>query len=180
MDNVRRIAFATIVAFTAAGCRSATRMVDVPRADLELSGAGNRGYLVGTPPAAPELKTERRMVETEVEVPPFGRAKGQAPAAGVGVTDVSAEESSGDVAASIPTTFDSYTVKKKDSLWSIAANPAVFGDGTKWRRLYAANRDRLKSPNRLRPGMTLRIPRDQAGGPTQAPAPSTEKTTWTK
>ena len=33
------------------GCRTATKVTQVPRVDLELPEGGNRGYLVGTPPA---------------------------------------------------------------------------------------------------------------------------------
>ena len=60
-------------------------------------------------------------------------------------------------------------MKEGDTLWSIAANPQVYGDATKWRRLAEANRDVLKSPDRLRAGLSLRIPRH--GGPA---APSTD------
>jgi hypothetical protein len=42
--------------------------------DLELAG-GNRGYLVGTAPAEPELKTTRQMVETTIELPSFYKPK---------------------------------------------------------------------------------------------------------
>ena len=57
-----------------AGCRTATRITDVPRVDLELSG-GNRGYLMGSPSAEPELKTTRQMVETTIELPSFYKPK---------------------------------------------------------------------------------------------------------
>lgn len=173
-----------------AGCRSATHVVDVPRVDLELSGAGNRGYLVGAPSTTPELKTERRMVETEIEVPAFRTATGQAPDAELTKvappdTAVGAEESSPSADGATPQVFDAYTVKKKETLWSIAANPAVFGDATKWRLIYNANRDLLKSPDRLRAGMTLKIPRGaQPAHPSRraaAPAqPGEQPTTWTK
>jgi hypothetical protein len=54
------------------GCRTATRVVEEPRVDLEVPAGGNRGFLVGTPPAAVGgRKTTRQMVETEIEVPPI-------------------------------------------------------------------------------------------------------------
>ena len=56
------------------GCRAAAQVVEVPRVDLGLAG-GNRGYLVGTPPAAADLKTTRQMVEATVEVPSLYKAK---------------------------------------------------------------------------------------------------------
>ena len=50
------------------GCRTATRVVEIPRVDLELSG-GNRGYLRGSPPEAADLKSTRQMVQTTIELP---------------------------------------------------------------------------------------------------------------
>ena len=69
---------------TAAGCRTATRITEVPRVDLQVEASGgNRGYLVGTPPAAKEWKTTRQIVEADVELPSFYKPKpGGAPASG--------------------------------------------------------------------------------------------------
>ena len=60
------------------GCRAATRVVDIPRVDLELSG-GNRGYLRGSPPEAPDLKSTRQIVQTTIELPAGRRRPGSAP-----------------------------------------------------------------------------------------------------
>ena len=70
-------------------------------------------------------------------------------------------------------------VKKGGSLWSIAAKPEVYGKATRGRRLFDANRDVLKSPDRLRPGMTLKIPRGQ-GETSAASAEQDEGTTFKK
>ena len=73
------------------------------------------------------------------------------------------------------TRFDTYVVKKGDTLWSIAADPQVFGDATKWRKLFNANQDIMKAPDALRTGMKLRVPRSGAAGsskPSEAPKPS--------
>jgi tetratricopeptide (TPR) repeat protein len=58
-----------------------------------------------------------------------------------------------------------YTVRSwavsKDCLWNIAGRPGVYGDPTKWRLIYEANRSRLPNPNNpnlIRPGMVLTIP----------------------
>ncbi|MBI2104667.1 MAG: LysM peptidoglycan-binding domain-containing protein [Candidatus Omnitrophica bacterium] len=150
-----------------AGCRAATKVVDVPRVDLELAG-GNRGYLIGSPPEAGELKTTRQMMEATVEVPSFYKPKrlgapvgGGVPVAPEGLMP-SEPETAGEPQAP-PQRYDSYVVQKGDSLWSIAAKPEVYGKATYWRRLFDANRDLLKSPDHLKAGMTLKIPRGGEG-----------------
>ena len=64
--------------------------------------------------------------------------------------------------------YDTHTVQKGESLWSIAAKPEIYGKATGWRRLFDANRDLFARPDRIRPGMVLKIPRsgERAGGAT--------------
>ena len=179
-----------IVLALTAGCRPgnrmATRVTDVPRVDLELTG-GNRGYLVGTPPEAANRKTTRQMVETDIELPSFYKPK---PGANPRAEDFAPPETesmatSGDQGAIRVGTgggpqgpFDSYVVQKGDSLWSIAAKPEVYGRASQWQRLFDANRELLKNdPNRVRAGMTLRIPR---GGSDEETAFGDEGSTFAK
>ncbi len=49
-----------------------------------------------------------------------------------------------------------HTVRSSETLSSIARD--VLGDEGKWYAIYQANRDRLSSPNDIRPGQKLRIP----------------------
>ena len=49
MRSLAQITWGVVGVLVISGCRTATRVTEVPRVDLELSG-GNRGYLVGTPP----------------------------------------------------------------------------------------------------------------------------------
>jgi nucleoid-associated protein YgaU len=49
-----------------------------------------------------------------------------------------------------------YTVRSGDNLTQIAEK--TLGDGSRWDDVYQANRDRLKSPDRLVVGLELRIP----------------------
>ncbi len=50
----------------------------------------------------------------------------------------------------------SITVGKGESLWDIAAR--VYGNAELYQRIYQANRDRIRDPNRIFPGMTLSLP----------------------
>lgn len=163
---------------TTSGCRTATQVIHEQRVDLNLS-EGNRGYLVGTPPPAADRPTTRKMVETVVEVPSFYQPQvGSASAVSL---DMKSAEASQTVSESptphdteSPASVDSYVVKKGETLWSIAAKPEVFGNANQWRVLYEANRDVLKTPNRVREGMTLRIPRDGATNQALAQQESSE------
>ena len=49
-----------------------------------------------------------------------------------------------------------YTVKSGDSLWKIAKQ--VYGDGSKYSKIYEANKDKLKDPNKIYVGQVLAIP----------------------
>ncbi|MCI8336501.1 MAG: LysM peptidoglycan-binding domain-containing protein [Peptococcaceae bacterium] len=49
-----------------------------------------------------------------------------------------------------------YTVKKGDCLWTIAKK--YYNDGAKYKDIYEANKDKLKSPNLIYPGQELILP----------------------
>lgn len=49
-----------------------------------------------------------------------------------------------------------YTVQKGDSLWIIAQKE--LGSGHRWKYLYELNKDKIKSPKKLRVGQTIVIP----------------------
>ena len=49
-----------------------------------------------------------------------------------------------------------YTVKKGDTLWAIAK--AHYGEGSKYKAIFEANRPMLEDPDKIYPGQTLRIP----------------------
>ena len=163
MNRMTRLGLAVMGLAALSGCRTATKITELPRVDLEVEkSGGNRGYLIGTPPAAGEGKTTRQMVQTDIEIPSFYRPTHNQQSVSVGVSGA-AQVTPADITASAPAgPYDTYVVKKGDALWSIAAKPEIYGKASVWRRIYDANRDVLKSPDRLKAGMTLKIPRSGA------------------
>ena len=92
-------------------------------------------------PAARSIEPEPAEEENrdEMEIPPVRTSARSAP--------VSREGASA---------YTTYTVQKGDNLEKIAAK--VYGNGNKWRRIYKANQDHLKSPNKIYVGQKLKIP----------------------
>jgi nucleoid-associated protein YgaU len=54
----------------------------------------------------------------------------------------------------------SHTVKRGETLPSIAALPEVYNDPGLWPLLYRSNRDQIRDPKHISPGQVLRIPRN--------------------
>ena len=101
---------------------------------------GNRGYVMGKPTAGDEP-----LIETQITpLPPVTQAP----------TIVESEPPKIEQADK-PT---KYVVKKGDSLWKIAGK--VYHNPLKWPRIYRANKDKIKNPNRIHPGQVLTIPWD--------------------
>ena len=147
-----------------AGCRTATHIKDIPRVDLELSG-GNRGYLIGKPPEAANLKTTRQIIETDVEIPSYYKPKPGAtmPQNQPEASDAGASQAGGAINVPEAGPMDVYLVQKGDTLSGIAAKPQIYGRASKWKRILDANHDLLKgNPNHVRAGMKLKIPRGQS------------------
>ena len=48
--------------------------------------------------------------------------------------------------------------KNTDSLWRIASYDFIYGSGNLWRKIYEANKDKIKDPNIIRKGQRLTIP----------------------
>ena len=49
-----------------------------------------------------------------------------------------------------------YTVVAGDSLSKIAKK--LYGDSSKWKKIYEANKDLIKNPDLIHPGQTFKIP----------------------
>lgn len=68
-------------------------------------------------------------------------------------------------------TSSSYTIKKGDTLWGIAAMSKHYGDGSKWKKIYNANKDIIEKTAKkhgksssdngwwIYPGVTITIPK---------------------
>jgi nucleoid-associated protein YgaU len=54
-----------------------------------------------------------------------------------------------------------YQVRQKDTWSSIARSQ--LGDRTRWRELYELNRTKFPNPNRIRPGVRVKLPADASG-----------------
>lgn len=157
-----------------AGCIRTYKVVR-DRVDQDLS-AGNQGFLAGSGATQEPRKTTRTIYVMEAEMrSPFEKKKeiklapvslpeeAQAPetrgyiqSEPVTLPEITPEEPAGQQESGITT----YTVQKGDTLEKIAGRPEIYGNPKKWYRIYKANQDRLKSPNRIYPGQVLNIPRD--------------------
>jgi nucleoid-associated protein YgaU len=73
--------------------------------------------------------------------------------------DFSNVQAGGSSSAPAPETAmpKTYTVVKGDSLSRIAKRE--YGDASKWRTIYEANKDLIKNPDLIYPGQVLKIPR---------------------
>jgi LysM repeat protein len=185
------IAVLSGLAILLSGCVVRTYELTKERVDQDL--AGNRGYLSGGAPQSSEVSerpTTRttRVVEVEVH-PPIKFAKGpkkiiQTPASreedlsdegtaggnrGYIFTRSAAESAGQETQAN----FTYYTVKKNDTLQKISK--ALYGTTKKWNKIYTANQDTLKSPNRLYPGQVLKVPKDESAGLKTAPLAEAEE-----
>lgn len=49
-----------------------------------------------------------------------------------------------------------YTIKKGDTLWAIAKK--YYGKGSEYPKIFNANKDIIKDPNKIYPGQVIKIP----------------------
>ena len=52
--------------------------------------------------------------------------------------------------------YQTYTVQKGDTLWSISRK--FYGVGKKWRTIFQANQDIISNPDKIRAGTEIKIP----------------------
>lgn len=151
------------------GCVVRTYPLTKERIDQGLT-AGNRGYIMGQVPklAEKERKTTRttRVVELELHSPiKFEKMPKQAPQQTAPVQKTAEppiEGNRGYITQSIapemvqPEAKQMYTVQKGDTLQKISEK--FYGTTRRWTKIYDANKDVLKAPDRVYPGQVLKIP----------------------
>ena len=156
--------------FVLSGCVVRTYKVTKARGDQGLS-EGNRGYLKGQAPSEemqPERKTTRtnRVLEIELHSPiKFEKMPQAKTAEKVSLKETTQESLQGNRGyiakreASRVTeakTLQKYTVQKEDTLQKISLK--FYGTTKKWTKIYEANQDVLKGPNKIYPGQVINIP----------------------
>jgi LysM repeat protein len=147
------------------GCTVRTYQMTRDRIDQDLT-SGNRGYLKGQAPAVQgqERKATRttQVVEVEIGSPvKLEKAPKQRAAAPIQKTEEeSLQGNRGYIATpeiAIPAQpFEKYTVQKSDTLQKISKK--FYGTTKRWMKIYNANQDVLKGPDKVYPGQVLKIP----------------------
>jgi len=153
-----------VFVFMSYGCVVRTYPLVKDRVDQNLS-TGNRGYLSGpAPELTQERKTTRRtqVVEIELRSPvkferkPSRRIQKTATEDNLLVGNRGFIYSTQKSAPEL--TYEQYTVQRNDTLQKISKK--FYGTTKKWMQIYEANKDVLKTPNRVYPKQILRIPLD--------------------
>jgi len=169
MKSSRVMYFAVLISvFVLSGCVVRTYPLTRDRVDQDLT-AGNRGYLVGQSSGAAQVKERKatrtvQVVEVEIGSPiRFERAKKKTYEEPLGYKSESltSEGNRGYITQSATpldtsATFEKYTVQKNDTLQKISKK--LYGTTKKWVKIYDANKDVLKGPNKVYPGQVLNIP----------------------
>ncbi len=161
-----------ILVFLISGChaRAYTQVRD--KVDQDMSG--NVGYIQGTAPASETDRSSIRktrntyVLEIETKKP---IEKEETPKTitqkRTGVVEIVGEsESSQDVLKAglseeqkaVMAGPVEYTVKENDTLQKISKQ--FYNTYRKWDKIYEANKEKIKNPNRITPGMVLTIPQE--------------------
>ncbi len=163
--NVLTMALGCAALVAVSGCVSTrTYVVDRPRVDQGVPGEENKG------PVKTRKMVVLEVVEKDKAAPKT--AQGQEPAPEAAVVPSAPQENftppqgGSPAATAAPQAAEpvSYVVQKDDTLQKIAKRS--YGSYSKWTKIYDANRDVIKDPNFLKPGVTLKIPALDEKSPT--------------
>ncbi|MDD2927987.1 MAG: LysM peptidoglycan-binding domain-containing protein [Candidatus Omnitrophica bacterium] len=138
------------------GCVTRTYSVSKDRIDQNLN-SGNRGFLKGKAPAQDETtrKDTRTIQVFEFELGRSYKAKeGYTAVPAIKTDEIVIEETFLEPEASVIS--QKYTVGKNDTLQKISKK--FYGTTRNWTKIYEANQDVLKGPDKVYPGQTLNIP----------------------
>jgi len=152
------------------GCVARTYQLTRDRVDQGMS-EGNRGYIMGSHPGSgTPKKTERAVRVFEFELGKTYKTKNVEPVSAMPQKEdaflipLNAELSSEPGLKS--GSFQKYTVEKNDTLQKISQK--FYGTTKKWAKIYEANRDVLKTPDRVYPRQVLNIPEEGMKTPSEA------------
>jgi len=141
------------------GCVARTYNLTRDRVDQELSlSSGNRGYIMGQAPEPKERKTTRTTRVFEVELGQANKVKTSyqiaTPLATKTIEESGMEQEIQNQETNL--SFQKYTVVKNDTLQKISNK--FYGTTKRWMKLYEANKDVLRGPDKLYAGQVLNIP----------------------
>jgi len=161
-----------VCVFILSGCVVRTYPLTKDRVDQDLA-SGNRGYLNGQSPSSSEVKERKttrttQAIEIELHSPikfekaPKIKAQGDS-----GILKTEVEGNRGYITQSITPeiaessqavgmSLEKYTVQKNDTLQKISKK--FYGTTKKWTKIYDANKDIMKGPNKIYPGQVINIP----------------------
>lgn len=162
--------------FLVSGCVVRTYPLTKDRVDQDLT-LGNRGYIKGEAPAVTEKERKgtrtTQVVEVELSSPiKFEKAPKNKPVESAPLAKTEDQELwgnrgfltqgqvSGAQASVQKEKVEKYTVQKQDTLQKISKK--FYGTTKRWNKIYKANQDVLKGPNKIYPGQVLNIPLESA------------------
>jgi len=125
---------------------------------------GNRGYIMGSHPGDDKAKKDQRTIRVfEIELGKTYQSKeGKTVGTPAGETVIGlTQENYYEKDKLIETdetitSYQKYTVQKNDTLQKISQK--FYGTTKKWNKIYEANKETLKTPDRVYPGQVLNIP----------------------
>ncbi len=171
-----------VVVLMSAGC-SKVKFYAVDRPRVDQATMGNAGYVSGEKVSDTSqegrptrriyvFEVDRKKNEEAVSVTKTTEAASQAapvteekqgtenpPKQGlslpyIGDDEPSADQSAAEASVDVSGTY--YTVVKDDTLQKISKK--VYGSYSKWTKIYDANKDKIKNPNFVKPGIDILIP----------------------
>lgn len=164
---MKKILFLLFIIFLSGCMRVRTYTVEKPRKDREVEG--NQGYLAGEPDQVQKdnkLGSTRKVSVLEFEFGPKSEEEvtsrvseseefyqqesyqQESPASELKVKEYDLDSPRYE--------YEDYTVKKNDTLQKISRK--FYGTTKKWELIYQENKDTLTSPDKIYPGMKIRVP----------------------